>query len=130
MKLSGPFLASASLTNPSPDCSNYSPFCHNRYRILRINTSLVLWARPFTKSLHWRIIGTSLLQRSTAESSLELRSNIVPCQIVNSVPFCLFSLYLSPLPATFLNLLSSPFSSFRLTSPTPLLSLLINSLSS
>ena len=31
-----------------------------------------------------------------------------PLQIVNSVPFCLFSLYLYPLSAPFLNPLASP----------------------
>ena len=40
-----------------------------------------------------------------------------PLQIVNSVTFCLFSLYLYPLPALFLNPLSSP-------SPPSLLSLI------
>ena len=32
-----------------------------------------------------------------------------PLEIVNSVPFCLFPLYLYPLSAPFLNPLSSPF---------------------
>ena len=85
--------------------------------------------------LHWRLI---FLYCSTAEFSLELRRNAVleaerqaqasvdvpypPLQIVNSVPFCLFSLYLYPLSAPFLNALSS-------ASPPSLFSLLINSLS-
>ena len=51
-----------------------------------------------------------------------------PLQIVISVPFCLFSLYLYPLSAPFLNPLSSPFP--LASPPAPLLSLLINSLSS
>ena len=35
-----------------------------------------------------------------------------PLQIVISVPFCLFSLYIYPLSAPFLNPLSSPFPHF------------------
>ena len=60
-------------------------------------------------------------QRKQAEASVNVP--YPPLQIVNSIPFCLFSLYLYPLPAPFLNPLSSP-------SPPSLLSLLINSLSS
>ena len=40
---------SASLTNPLPDCSSYSPFCHTHYLTLRIN-------RCFTKPLRWILI--------------------------------------------------------------------------
>ena len=83
----------------------------------------------------WRLILQSLLlQRFTAESSRELSAFrklnnkqrqvsmflILLFKLLTQFPFCLFSLYLS-LP--FLNPLSSP-------SPPPLLSLLINSLSS
>ena len=57
---------SASLTVLLPDSSNYLPFSHTQYLILRINASLLSRARPFTKP--------SLLQRFTAESSLELMS--------------------------------------------------------
>ena len=70
---------SASLTNPSPDISNYSPFCHTHYLILRINTSLVLWARLFTKLL-WKLIlqcCSVLLQNLVGNSCLQ-RSNAVP----------------------------------------------------
>ena len=63
------------------------------------------------------------MQCIEAEQQAEASVNVPypPLQIVNSVPFCLFSLYLYPLP--FLNPLSSP-------SPPCLLYLLINSLSS
>ena len=92
---------SASLTTHLPDCSNYLPFCHTHYLILRINTSLK--ARPFTKPLRWR--HTSLLQRFTAdlvgnscreeaEQQPEANGDVPPpLQIVISVPFCLFSLF-------------------------------------
>ena len=65
---------SASLTNPLPDCSNYSPFCHTHYLILRMNTSLVSRARPFTKPLCWRLILQScsvLVQNLVRNSSSE-----------------------------------------------------------
>ena len=117
---------SASLTNPLPDCSNYSPFCQTHYLILRINTSLVSQTKPLTCRLN-----TSLLQRFTAESSRELKSleEYHSCleeaeqQVVasgdsssssNCHPFCLilFSLNLYLLYAPFLNPLSSPFPHF------------------
>ena len=65
------------------------------------------------------------MQRIEAEQQAEASVDVPypPFQIVNSVPFCLFSLYLYPLSAPFLNPLSSP-------SPPCLLYLLINSLSS
>ena len=65
------------------------------------------------------------MQCSEAEQQAEASVDVPypPLQIVNSVPFCLFSLYLYPLSAPFLNPLSSP-------SPPCLLYLLINSLSS
>ena len=46
-----------------------------------------------------------------AEQQAEASADVPypPLQIVNSVPFCFFSLYLYPLPAPFLNPLSSPF---------------------
>ena len=80
--------------------------------------------------ISWKLsFSTSLLQRFTAESSRELRRDALkqaeasvdvpypPLQIVNSIPFCLFSLYLYPLSAPFLNPFSSP-------SPPSLLSIL------
>ena len=44
---------SASLTNPLPDCSELFPILSHP---LPHNTSLVSWARPFTKPLCWRLI--------------------------------------------------------------------------
>ena len=55
---------SASLTNPLPDCSNYSQFCHTHYLILH---------RHFIKPFCWRLI-LHCLQHFTAESSWELMS--------------------------------------------------------
>ena len=60
---------SASLTNPLPDCSNYSPFCHTHY--------LILWPDEYFTSL----MGQTLYQpaplenTSPAESSRELMSS-------------------------------------------------------
>ena len=122
---------SASLTNPLPDCSNYSPFCHTHY--------LIRWPDEYFTSL----MGQTLYQ---AESSQELMSSEEyrwcleeaeqqaeasgdvppPLQIVIST---LFSLHLYPLSAPFLNRLSSSFPHFP-ASPPSFLSLLINSLSS
>ena len=59
---------SASLINPLPDYSHFATPTTS----FRINTSLVSWARPFTKPLCWRLI--LLLRRFTAESSWELMS--------------------------------------------------------
>ena len=139
---------SASLTNPLPGCSNYSPLCHTHYFILRIiNTSLVSsWARPFAKPLHWRLIlhccsallqnlvGNSGVTRSLEEAEQQAEESVdvppPPLQIVISVPFCLLSFFSLPSLCS----LSQPslfsLSSFPLTSPPSLLSLLINSLSS
>ena len=73
---------------------------------------------------------SALLQNlvgNSEETNLEEEGSVdvpyPPLQIVNSIPFCLFCLYLYPLSAPFLNPLSSP-------SPPSLLSLLTNSLSS
>ena len=110
---------SALLMNPLPDCSNYSPLCHTHYLTLRINTSLVSSDQTLYQAASWRLIlQSSMLQRFTAESSRELSALrklnnkqrqvsmflIHPLQIVNSAPFCLFSLLSAP----FLNPLSSP----------------------
>ena len=48
-------VVSASLMNPLQDHSNYSPFCHTHYLILRVINTTVSWARPFTKPLRWRL---------------------------------------------------------------------------
>ena len=50
------------------------------------------------------------MQCSEAEQQAEASVDVPypPLQIVNSVPFCLFSPYLYPLSAPFLNPLSSP----------------------
>ena len=129
------FAASASLTNPLPDCSNYSPFCHTRYFILSwMNTSLVSWDRLFTKLLCWRLL--HCYSAFTAESSRQLMSSGVPLcieeakqlaeasgdlpppplQIVISIPFCLFvfSLYLYPLSLFPFSILVFSLSSFPL----------------
>ena len=124
---------SALLMNPLPDHSNYSPLCHTHYltpgsilhsffrpdplpsRELETNTS------KFTAAvLYCRILSqTQCLEE--AEQHTEASVD-VSLEILNSFPFCLFSLYLYPLSTPFLNPLSSP-------SPPSLLSLLINSLS-
>ena len=142
---------SALLRNPLPDCSNCSPLLplplpHSG---LSINTSLVssgqtLYQAAPLETSNTIYANTSLLLRFTAESSREFRRNAVPwgswttsrgkcrcspLQIVNSVPFCLFSLYLYPLSAPFSILSLLPFL-ISLASLPSLLTLLINSLSS
>ena len=126
---------SSSLTKPLPDCSNYLPFCHTHYLTPdQYFTSLFgtdpLPSRSAGDMLH-RFTAESRVGNSgetqcleEAEQQAEASVDIPypPLQIVNSVPFCPFSLYLYPLSAPFLNPLSSPF-------PPSLLSLLINSLS-
>ena len=128
---------SALLTNPLPDRSNYSPLCHTHYLVpdlyftslfrpgrlpsceLETNTS-----KFDAVTLYCRILtGTQCLEETEQQEEASVDVPYPPLQIVNSVPFCLFSLYLYPLSAPFLNPLSSP-------SPPSLLSLLINSLSS
>ena len=116
----------------SLDRSNYSPLLpHPLPHSRSIQT--------FTKPLRWGLIlhcCSTLLQNlvrnsgemqclEEAEQQAEASIDVYypPLQIVKSVPFCLFSLYLYPLSAPFLNPLSSP------SSPS-LLSLLINCLSS
>ena len=126
---------SALLMIPLPDHFNYSPLCHTHY--LTPDQYFTGLFRPDPLPSRELETNTALLQRFTAESSrdfsalrkLNNKQRQVSCslfsslQVVNSVPFCLFSLYLYPLSAPFLNPLSSP-------SPPSLLSLLINSLSS
>ena len=128
---------SALLVNPLPDRSNYSPPCHTHYLTpdqyftslfrpdplpsheLETNTSKFKAA-----ALYYRILsGTQCLEEAEKQAEASVDVPYPPLQIVNSVPFCLFSLYLYHLSAPFLNPLSSP-------SPPSFLSLLINSLSS
>ena len=71
---------SALLMNPLPDRSNYSPLCHTHYLTPArprcvMPGSILHQARPFTKPRAGDYIlqrQSSLLQRSTAESSREL----------------------------------------------------------
>ena len=119
---------SASLMNPLPDCSNYLPFCHTHYLILDSILILNLAGQTLYQAALLET-NTSLLQHFNAESSRN--SGVTQCleeaeqqaavsvdvsppllQIVISVPFCLFSLYLYPLSIPFLNPLSSPFPRF------------------
>ena len=108
--------------NPLPDCSNYSPLCHTQYLTPDQYFTSLFRPDPLpSHELETIILQSSLLQRFTAESSRELSAlrklnnkqasvdvPYPPLQIFNSVPFCLFSLYLYPLSAPFLNPLSSP----------------------
>ena len=132
--------------NPLPDCSNYSPFCHTHYLILRINTSLGLLCRPFTKPLR-----SSLLQHFTTESSPELMSSeeyrsalkklnnkhrqvvmfLLPLlfKLSSQLPFVSFSFSLSS-PCSLSQSSLFSLSSISLASSPSFLSLLINSLSS
>ena len=129
----------ASLTNPLPDCSSYSPFCHNHYLTLRIN-------RCFTKPLRWILIlhCNTLLQNLVGNSyvyseeycSALWKLNNKQRQVVmfllfklsSQLPLSLCSLYLYPLSAHSLSQSSlCSLSSFPLASPP---SLLINYLSS
>ena len=50
---------SSSLMNPLPDYSNYSPFCHTHFLILRINTSLIC-------------LGQTLYQAAPLETNISL----------------------------------------------------------
>ena len=135
---------SASLTNPLPDCYNYSLFCHTHYLIIWINTSLVSWARTFTKQLCWRltlhccsallqnrVLGAVLQCLEEAEQQAEPSGDVppLPLQIVISTPFCLF-LFLSICLCSLSQSSLFSLSSFPLASPPSLLSLLINYLSS
>ena len=137
---------SALLTNPLPDRSNDSsllphPLAHSGSILHLVSSGQTLYqAAPLENNtslllLIWRsrlCCCSALLQNLTQEKRSALRNNkqrqvsvpYPPLQIVNySVTFCLFSLYLYPLSAPFLNPLSTP-------SPPSLFSLLINSLSS
>ena len=83
-----------------------------------------LRARPFTKPLYWILIlhcccallqnlvrnsgATQCLEEAEQQTEASVDVPYPPLQIVNSVPFCLFSLYLYPPSAPFLSPLSSP----------------------
>ena len=126
---------SALLINPLPDHSNYSPLCHTHYLTPDYN-SLVSSGQTLYQATSWRLfrftaaalycrieLGTQCLEEAEQQAEASVDGPYPPLQIVNSVPFCLFSHYLYPLSAPFLYPLSSP-------SPTSFLSLLTNSLSS
>ena len=115
---------SALLTNPLPDHSNYSPLLPHPLPHSPINTSLVSSGQTLYQATPLEI-NTSLLQAllqnlvgnsgetqclEEAEQQAEASVDVPypPLQIVNSVPFCLFSLYLYPLSVPFLNPISSP----------------------
>ena len=87
--------------------------------ILQPSTIPILYgslrARPFTEQLRWKLNFSALLQNlvgNSEETHLEELAEASvdvpypPLQIVNSIPFCLFSLYLYSAP--FLNPLSPP----------------------
>ena len=132
---------SSSFTNPLPDCSNYSPFCHTHYLTPDQYFTSLFGPDPLPSrsagdkyfkvqccsALLQNLVGnsgeTQCLEEAEQQAEASVDVPYPPLQMVNSVPFCLFSLYLYPLSAPFLNPLSSP-------SPPSLLSLLINSLSS
>ena len=115
---------SALLSNPLPDRSNYSPLLPHPYLTPDQYINSLFGPDPLPS----RSAGnyTSLLQSFTAqnlvgssgetqcleeaEQQAEASVNVSypPLQIVNSVPLCLFSLYLYPLSAPFLNPLPSP----------------------
>ena len=100
---------------------------------------LSLRAIPFTMPLRWRLIlhccrallqnlvgnsgVTQCLEETEQQADASVNVPYPPLQIANSVPFCLFSLYLYLLSAPFLNPLFSP-------PPPSLHSLPITSLSS
>ena len=70
---------SSSLMNPLPGYSNYSPFCHTHYLILRIiNTLLVSLGQTVYQAAPLET-NTSLLQRIIAESSQELMASEEYC---------------------------------------------------
>ena len=63
---------SALLINPLPDRSNYSPLCHTHY-LTPDQYFIVSSGQTLYQATSWRLIlQSSLLQRFTAESSLEL----------------------------------------------------------
>ena len=133
------FAVSASLTNPLPDCSNYSSFCHTHYHyldeyLISLVGQTLYQAAPLETN-------TSLLQRFTAEYSRELMSSMEYCSALRKlnnkqrqvVMFLLLFKLSSQLPFvsfSFLSIYILSLSSIPLASPPSLLSHLINSLSS
>ena len=61
----------------------------------------------FALAILQNLVGNSEETLKQAEASVDVP--YLPLQIVNSIPFCLFSLYLYPLSAPFLDPLSAPF---------------------
>ena len=112
---------SALLTNPLPDCSSYSPLCHTHYLTPdQYFTSLFgpdpLQAAPLetntSSALLQNLVGNlgemQFLVEAEQQAEVSIDVPYPPLQIVNSVPFSLFSLYLYPLSAPFLNPITSP----------------------
>ena len=103
---------SSSLTNSLPDCSNYLPFCHTHYLTQdQYFTSLfgpdLLPSCSAGGALLQNLVGNAGETQCLEEAEQQAVDVPYPLlQIVNSVPFCLFSLYLNPLYAPFLNPLS------------------------
>ena len=127
------YAVSALLMNPLPDRSNYMPLCHTHYltpdqyftSLFRPDPlpshELETYTSKFNAAaLYCRIKSiTQCLEEAEQQAEASVDVPYPPLQIVNSAPFCLFSLLSAP----FLNPLSSP-------SLPSLLFLLINSLSS
>ena len=125
---------SASLMNPLSDYSNYSPFCHTHYLILWINTSLL---QCFTAESSWELMSSEEYRSALRKLNNKQRQVVIFLPSSSnffSTPFCLFLFSHFSLPLSSLCSLSRSalfsFSSFPLASLPPLLSLLINFLSS
>ena len=104
---------SSSLTNPLPDWSNYSPFCHTHYLILwmlEYFTSYVSRARPLPirsagilyccSALMQNLVSNSCLRRSTAGMATSrgkwwCSSSSSNCHLNSLLSLSLFSLFLS-----------------------------------
>ena len=94
---------SALLINPLPDRSNYSPLCHTHYQIpdqsftsLFGPDTLPTFKVHCCSALLQNLVGNSVPWGSWTTSRGKCRCSL---QIVNSVPFCYFSLCLYPLSA-------------------------------
>ena len=108
---------SALLTNPLPDHSNYSPFLPPP---LPHSGSILFGPDPLPFEFR---IESGTQEKNSALRKLNNKQSKCRCSLSSSNCLSLFSLYLYPLSAPFLNPLSSP-------SPPSLLSLLINSYTS